>query len=485
MDGIPEVHDVGTGTYILRVENPYYGVSEKEITLSVLPKEITIKVSDQFKVYGEPDPEWETEEIEGIIDGFVPDFTIVRTNASVEETGTYEDVLVVEGDEYQGNYHFTFEPGDLTITNANTLVMLTNGYSGVYDGEAHSLSRVEVNVTEGTTIEYSVDGGVTWQSDPPAITNVGTMNVVVRATNPNYDPVVSTVSLTVTPKTVTIHADDATKKQGEDDPEFTATVTGLLDETELIYSVTRPNKGTDEKQGVYENALVAMGVEYQGNYHLVFESGRFTITKPDTEIIDDPTIPISDFIDRFTPSPVSGTPAWALVNLIVLIITLYIFLPLLRLRDKYGRAKTMKRINSETEEMSDMEESVKEAKQAAKNEALGLPSENPEDGDEKRQEDDEDNEDVYNVRKFRRRFYIGLALEIIISVLGVVVFILTENLKLPMVLIDKWTPIMILIMAAILVTDMICFRKMKKNEEDEEKEEDKPKKDDVSPAEAQ
>ena len=60
--------------------------------------------------------------------------------------------------------------------------------------------------------------------------------------------------------------------------------------------------------------------------------------------------------------------------------------------------------------------------------------------------------------------------ELLVSIAAVLTFIFTEDMRLPMVLIDRWTPLMILIMAVCIIIDLILARYRKKllAEEDEE-----------------
>lgn len=64
----------------------------------------------------------------------------------------------------------------------------------------------------------------------------------------------------------------------------------------------------------------------------------------------------------------------------------------------------------------------------------------------------------YQVKRFLRRFRIGMVLELIFSALALVAFILTEDMRLPMVLIDRWTPLMILLMLIVWVLDVRLIR---------------------------
>ena len=77
----------------------------------------------------------------------------------------------------------------------------------------------------------------------------------------------------------------------------------------------------------------------------------------------------------------------------------------------------------------------------------------------------------FKVKAFTKKFIAGIVLEVIFTIASVLVFIFTEDMKLPMVLIDKWTPIMLLLMIGSMIADFILTRykrpKKEKNEENE------------------
>ena len=74
----------------------------------------------------------------------------------------------------------------------------------------------------------------------------------------------------------------------------------------------------------------------------------------------------------------------------------------------------------------------------------------------------------YQVRRFMARFKMGLSVEIIDLILIVVIFILTEDMTTPMVLIDQYTPIMIILAAACWFIDVRMLRYREKALEGEE-----------------
>ena len=476
--GLPEIKNAGESEVMIRAENEVYGEATAKISLKVDPKPAIVRVSDSYKFFGEEDPQWETDSIEGIIDGFVPTYSIERTNAD-ETIGVYPDVLSAEGEKLQGNYTITYVPGTFTIVSGGSLAITAEGYTGVYDAQSHGLGALSVNVEAGTVIEYSIDGGSTWTKNAPSITNVGTINVLIRATNPGYAQATAEAVLTVTPAPVTVKADDASKEAGEDDPQFIASVSGVIDDYAIAYRISRPGEGKDEESGFYAGAIVPFGDEIQGNYRVTYVAGDFTITDSEN-IIDDPKVPL---IDHLEPKNGRGTPAWALVNLICTIITVYMFLPLLHLRAKYGRSKDMKDYNSEKCEMMDAEDLSEEEETERECIFDFAVEEKQKNSEEKITREDISKEDFasaveelyYRIKKFVRRFRAGFGIEVLASAAAVIAFILTEDMRLPMVLIDKWTLIMILIMAICWFADVRLMRYrdgMKIDELKEEKEQE-------------
>ena len=460
-EGLPSIKDVGKKEILLRAENAVYGTATTKITLEVSPKPLTIRVLDKSKVYGSADPKWETAPITGILDGFVPSFTLRRTNSGVENVGTYPGVLVAEGARLQGNYVITFVPGDFTITPADKLVLFAEGYTGVYDGRPHGPNRVEVNIPDGTTIEYSLDGGRTWSRTMPTITNVGVVNVTVRATNPGFTTVTKDIVLQVTHAVITVTANDSSKLEGEKDPDFSAVVEGSVDGFVPVYSISRPGAGSDEKPGSYQDAIVPAGEEYQGNYRISYVPGSFTIEAP----ADDPAAPKDHPEDPFAPKPGRGTPAWALVNLICLLATIYLFVPLLHLRAKYGRLRRMREFNEEKNALhgaDDLDEEQRAERDRILDDAVEEELKNGRIVTREEITQKDFNNAVerlyYHVRKFAKRFRIGFGLEILDVIAAIVAFILTEDMRLPMILIDRWTPLMVLLLLICWIADIRLMR---------------------------
>ena len=205
-----------------------------------------------------------------------------------------------------------------------------------------------------------------------------------------------------------------------------------------------------------------------------------TPDKPTTP--DNPTVP--DDNPTATPEEVEtiptswwepsgssyGTKAWAVVNLICLIITVYILVPIFFLRKKYGRIHKMRKVNKTKEALFEAQDMSPED-WTERERIMKVATQKSENGYVSKDKFIEAVEELFfRVKSFTRKFIAGIALEVILSVASVIVFILTEDMKLPMVLIDKWTPVMLLLLVGSALAEFILtrYKRPKKDKENNE-----------------
>ena len=180
--------------------------------------------------------------------------------------------------------------------------------------------------------------------------------------------------------------------------------------------------------------------------------------------------------------------------MICLILTFYVMITLLHLRQKYSRARMMKKINKAKEQLREAQEMAEEeardkerieqlaiearqdkeqseiGKNAGKGVAEAIEAVRAMAGDIQEKEFDEGVELLYyRLRSFLRKFRIGILLEAVFAVIALIVFILTEDMRLPMILIDQYTPIMIILLLIVWLFDvtLIRYRKEVLAEEEE------------------
>ena len=272
VDELREYTDVTALPIHVKVTNPNY-VDDVEAGTYVIIKQkpVTVTARPASKVYGAEDPEL-TAEVSGTLNGDTVEYQVWR-NAG-EEVGNYE--IIADGEASQGNYRVGYKPSTFTILPADRDHGITViSYRGQYDAEAHSI--IVEGTVDGDVLQYSYDGGETWENELREYTDVTAepQLIYVKVANPNYEeiaPLAGTVY--ITPVSVTVTAQDSGKLYGEEDPALEAVVSGTLEgEENLIqYTVTR---GYGETVGTYP--IWAAGDAVQGNYQVAYVSAEFVI----------------------------------------------------------------------------------------------------------------------------------------------------------------------------------------------------------------
>ena len=282
---VPSRTDAGTleGISVRVSKAGYETVQIDGLKIEVTPKPVTVTATDSGKLYGQADPEF-TATVSGTLNNDKISYTVSRPGAGTdEEVKTYEDAIVAAGEARQGNYSVSYVPADFTIRTNNVDLGLTaeNG-GGEYNANPYYLDecgRRQAEQQEGSKIEYKVGDGE-WSEEAPSRTDAGTLEgISVRVSKAGYETkVIEKLKIEVTPKPVTVKAVESGKLYGQADPEFTATVSGTLNNDKISYTVSRPGAGTDEEVKKYEDAIVAAGDARQGNYSVSYVPADFTIS---------------------------------------------------------------------------------------------------------------------------------------------------------------------------------------------------------------
>ncbi len=351
----------------------------------------------------------------------------------------------------------------------NTNAQLTvKAYSGIYDANSHDAiteltpsfknSKGEDIIVEDIVYTYSIDGGKTFTEDMPTIRNVvdstaiivkmqakNFEDVIVSLTQKELDanedlltPVLENLRAEVIPADLSISVGAYTKGDGASDPEFTASIIGLKGDDVLSYSIKR-NEG--ETAGI--TYPVVINYTEDSNYNIVKTDGTLYIvpnvitlpiipeTTPPTTPEEETVAPVApqatqapqtDIEDAENPQtnigdsqvPFAQNASWALVNLLLTILTAFISFVLL--------LKVLR----------------------------------------KNKEENENEEEEDTIVKHKRLLKI---LGIVPMILSIILFIRTQDMSLPMIMIDQYT---LLTAVLALVEVLIAFFSRKKEEDKNE-----------------
>ena len=176
---------------------------------------------------------------------------------------------------FKDEHGYTHVCGGLTIT--------ANSATKVYDGTELTDTTYTVvgELMPGESIHSVTVTGSQTNAGSSANVPGGAVILDENGANVTANYVITYVSgtLEVTPKPVTVTADNKTKVLGEADPELTATVDGLVGDDTITYTVSREKAGEDEGEAVGEYTITPAGDATQGNYTVTYEPGTLTITE--------------------------------------------------------------------------------------------------------------------------------------------------------------------------------------------------------------
>ena len=257
-----------------------YEIKKQEGTLTITKsRRLGLTVEDaEIKYNGKPlsAAKVEANVTEGTIISYsIDDGKTWKAEApSITNAGTLKVTVKAENT----NYETATAQYTLTITKRK-VTLASETASKAYDGT--ELRKPDVTVGG----DGFVDDEVTDLQATGTKTDVGSVTNTIEYTGvkgkfnaDNYEIKKQEGTLTITPKEVTVTVENKTKQFGEADPELTSTVTGLVEGKTIDYTVTR---AAGENVGEY--AITASGEAVQGNYTVIYEVGKLTITAKSIE----------------------------------------------------------------------------------------------------------------------------------------------------------------------------------------------------------
>ena len=202
--------------------------------------------------------------------------TLTTTATSTSTPGTYE--VTVSGAEAE-NYEISYVAGSLTITEADPVTVTAKNYTREY-GEANPTFEY---TSEGATL----NGTPEISCEATAASPVGTYPIVIKKGGvTNYNDTYVNGTLTITKAPLTIKAGMYTRKQGEENPEFTLSYEGFKNgETEAVLTkqpTVTCNATKESAVGDYE--VKVSGAEAQ-NYEISYVNGTLKVTDADAVIV--------------------------------------------------------------------------------------------------------------------------------------------------------------------------------------------------------
>jgi len=397
------------------------------LTISKAQREITIAgASEEFVFDGTQHSNAEVTVAEGsLISGDELRAEALGSVRDVEETVQGNNPvadgyrILNMGEDVTDNYIVKTQSGSLAVT-PKEMTITARDETFDYDGLSHSAPYYDVEgLVDGDAVEVIITGSISHPNQNTVVNQI-TGYRFTAGTETNYD--ISTKNGVLSMNAVPIHdliihyvdkeenevADDF-KDSYEEDTSY-----GPID-SPAVEGYT-PDYGS--VYGTMGRKDIEVYVVYDRNQGAAIDRQDSAGTgQPPAGLItlDDQGTPKIDQLDDDTIPMIAGTGCWALLNLIAMILTALISL-LLIIFIFIGRRKT-----------------------------------------------EEDEEGNTTEKKIRKRWFLRL-LGIIPAAAAIILFLLTEDMSMPMVYYDKWT----IAMAFILFVELIVAIAAKKKEEDDE-----------------
>lgn len=273
------------GNYDIKVSGgsaTNYAITCEKGILAINKAPLHVYVNDCSKIYAQSNPTF-TCRYEGLKNNettpaweSVPSYSTDATSAS--DVGEYE-VKLING--VAKNYDMTCVDGTLTIDKAELKIKASNASRLYYeDNPTFTYTCYGFKNSDNESVflkEPSFECPATMSS------NAGEYPIsIFGAESKNYSPIYESGSLTINKRLLTVLPNDASRKYGEENPDFNYDISGFVNNEDANVLLQTPkvytNATSSTDVGIYP--LYAKDAEAT-NYTFNYQQGRLTINKAD------------------------------------------------------------------------------------------------------------------------------------------------------------------------------------------------------------
>ncbi len=248
-------------------------------TLTVMPAFLTVTVGNATRPYGAPNPAF-TSTVSGALNGDTFTHSYSTTATITSPVGSYP-INDAVGGPAASNYTIHVTPGTLTITTASiTLNVAANNATRTYGAANPAFTSTITGALNGDTFT------ITYATTATATSPIGTYPIVPTVSGAaigNYTVTTTNGVLSVTPATLTVTANNATRGYGVANPAFTGTTTGLLN-GDIVTTTFATAAVVNSPVGTYPIVPTVSGPA-TSNYTVITVNGTLTITQNQSSLV--------------------------------------------------------------------------------------------------------------------------------------------------------------------------------------------------------
>ena len=243
----------------------------------------------------------ENKNYDGNADAVVTNVTIAGVNGDLVKGTDFEIISASFPDADADESAVDVDINVKLIGHAANNYTLTNGvYTAVSAAKinkaANTVKSTDITAVYGDTdkavsvsdaigdVTYAVTNG----SDVVSVDENGELTIlkagkakikISAAGNTNYEAGNAVIAVEVARKAVTIKVDDKTKTKGNNDPEFTGTVIGLVNDSDLGAVTYKRADADKDKESVDDDISITAEYTANNNYDVTIEPGKLTIKR--------------------------------------------------------------------------------------------------------------------------------------------------------------------------------------------------------------
>ena len=168
----------------------------------------------------------------------------------------------------------------LIVINPKAIVITADDHGHTYGDNPIQLTPTTAGIVDEIEVTFTVKDGENNVIELSSTTDAGTYTIIPSASHPNYTITIVNGTYTVSPREITITAEDKGHVYGEQPADLAPATAGLNNEIEVTFTVKDGDENVivlSSATNVGEYTIIPFAAD--SNYIITFENGTYTVTK--------------------------------------------------------------------------------------------------------------------------------------------------------------------------------------------------------------